>query len=93
MQTRQSRKRSHGILGKGEKPIRSLQAGLHSRKLYRLAGRYAVSVYEQHYNALLSAGDIEPLDENSAVLCSLDLYDENGAGLSLDSDSGKALFI
>ena len=80
-------------LGKGEEPIRSLQAGLHSRNLYRLAGRYAVSVYEQHYNALLSAGDIEPLDENSAVLCNLDLYDENGAGLSLDADSGKALFI
>lgn len=69
-----------------------LLGGQVSKQLYRQAGRYAVSIYNQHYQALLGAGDLTPLDGDSAVLTNLVLYDEK-TGLSLDADSGKALFI
>lgn len=60
--------------------------------IYRKAGRYGVNVYDQHYRALMEAGDIRPLDEDSAVLISTDLYDQK-KGLSLQADTGKAEFV
>ena len=63
------------------------------REDYRLAGRYGVSIYDRHYRALLDAGDIEPLDEDSAILIHSELYDEN-RGLSLkESESGKGWIL
>lgn len=59
---------------------------------YRRAGQYSVNLYEQHYRDLLSAGDIQPLTESSAVLMNLSLYDPE-KGLSMKSDPGKAEFI
>ena len=59
---------------------------------YRRAGQYGVSIFEHHYRALLSAGDITPLDESSAVLVNLNLYDPQ-KGLSLQAENGKADFI
>ena len=53
---------------------------------------YSVSIYEQHFQALLAAGDILPLTEDSAVLTNLKLYDAE-MGLSLTADPGKAEFI
>lgn len=79
-------------LGEGEGPIERIRQGEHSRTLFRIAGAYSVNIYEGHYKALLGAGDITMLDEDSAILCNLSLYDEN-TGLSMDADSGKAQFI
>ena len=69
-----------------------LRTGHAGREVYRKAGQYSVNIYEQHYQALLSAGDITPLDEESAVLAVSALYRES-TGLSLQADAGRAEFI
>ena len=71
---------------------RELLSGYASRELYRRAGRYSVSIYHGHYEALLSAGDVQPLDAESAVLVNPALYSAE-TGLSLVADTGKAEFI
>lgn len=76
--------------GDGIEPLERLLTGERSRSLCRQAGQYGVTVYEQHYNALLEAGDITPLDQENAVLNHTLLYDEK-VGLSLEADWGKAM--
>ena len=78
--------------GDGLELIECIKKGEHSRALYRKAGQYCVSIYDRHYEALLSAGDIEPLNEDSAILMNTELYDAD-TGLSISADSGKGLFI
>ncbi len=84
--------------GGGAALIERLKAGECSKKLYRKLGRYAVSVYEPHFQklyaagALLTARDIPALDESSAILSDLTLYDER-TGLTLEPETGKAEFI
>ena len=51
-----------------------------------------MSVYEQHYQTLLSAGDITALDEESGILNNPTLYNKN-TGLSMQADAGRAEFI
>lgn len=70
----------------------ALLSGCADRETYRKAGTYSVGIYEQHYALLCTAGDIQPLDEGSAVLKNLSLYDPQ-TGLSMKADTGKALFI
>ncbi len=80
-------------LGEGAEPVRRILAGEASLADFRLAGRCSVAVYEQHFAALLRSGGLLPLgDGESAVLSDLRLYDEQ-MGLSLEADSGYALFI
>ena len=57
-----------------------------------MLGQYGVSVYPPHFEALDLAGDLEVLEDGSAVLANLALYD-NDKGLSLTAETGKALFI
>ena len=76
----------------GAELIERLRSGERSRDLYRRLGQYGVSVYEQHFNALDQAGDLERLEDSSVILSNLDLYSED-TGLSLKADSGKGLFI
>lgn len=76
----------------GARLVGQLRSGEHSRNLYRQLGQYGVSIYEQHFNALDQAGDLEQLKDGSIVLSNLDLYSEH-TGLSLKADSGKGLFI
>lgn len=76
----------------GAELVERIKNGEHSRSLYRKAGQYCVSVYEQHYDAMLSSGDVIPLNKDSAVLANMELYNFD-TGLSLCSDAGKALFI
>lgn len=61
------------------------------RKDYREAGQYAVNIYENVYNALLSSGDIRAIDEDSAILINTALYDEK-LGFRAKVESGKAYF-
>ena len=79
-------------LGKGAELAERLRSGQRSRKLFRALGQYGVSVYPQHFEALDLAGDLEVLEDGSAVLTNLALYDDD-TGLSLTADNGKGLFI
>ena len=72
--------------------VERLRSGEHSRNLYRQLGQYGVSIYEQHFNALDQAGDLERLEDGSVILSNLDLYSEH-TGLSLEADDAKGLFI
>ena len=84
--------------GEGAALLRRLQDGECSKGLYRKLGRYAVSVYDKHYQALHNAGalltarEVPVLDEDSAILTDLTLYSET-MGLSLEPETGKAEFI
>lgn len=69
-----------------------LRSGFATREVYRRAGRYGVNVYGIHYRSLLDTGSIEPLDENSAVLLNMELYDEK-TGLSLEYKQETDFFI
>lgn len=76
----------------GEECCHRIMVGWADRDDYRNAGQYCVSIYEDHYQALLEAGDICPVDEGSAVLVNRQLYDPQ-MGLSMKADTGKAEFI
>ena len=84
--------------GEGATLLRQLQDGECSKGLYRKLGRYAVSVYDKHFQALhhagalLTAREIPTLDDDSAILTDLTLYSET-MGLSLEPEAGKAKFI
>ena len=78
--------------GEGAEWIEQLRAGVRSRKLFRLLGPYGVSIYERHFAALEKAGDIEILEDGTAVLRNEEIYSEE-VGLSLEADNGKSLFI
>lgn len=89
--------------GGGAALVEQLKEGECSKGLYRKLGRYAVSVYDRHFEALHAAGalltardiparDIPALDESSAILSDLTLYDER-TGLTLEPETGKAEFI
>lgn len=73
--------------GDGAMLLKQLQAGHYSRALYRKLNQYAVNLYEPAYQALLSAGALEPIDEDSAVLRSLGQYDrETGLRTEISAD-------
>lgn len=82
----------------GAELISRLRDGECSKSLYRKLGRYAVAVYERHFQTLDAAGvlltarDIPSLDAYSAILTDLSVYDEQ-MGLSLEPETGKAEFI
>ncbi len=84
--------------GEGAALLQRLQDGECSKSLYRKLGRYAVSVYDKHFQALYNAGalltaqDVPMLDGDSAILTDLTLYSET-MGLSLEPEAGKAEFI
>lgn len=79
-------------LGEGKALCDRLLCGCRTRETYRQAGLYSVNVYEQHYQALLAAGALLPLDGESGVLTDPSLYDCD-TGLSLQADTGRAEFI
>lgn len=79
-------------LEEGAALCKRIQSGYADRADYRKAGQYSVSIYEHHYRALLEAGDILPVNEGSAVLVNLQLYDAQ-MGLSMKADPGRDEFI
>ncbi len=72
--------------------IAELRSGSRNRKLYRKLGQYSVNVYPQHFYALDLAGALELCEDGSAILIRPELYD-NSTGLTLEPESGQALFI
>ena len=71
-------------VGEGTALVDNLRHGDHSRSLFRKLGRYGVSVYENHFQSLDSAGALELLEDGSAVLLNTSLYSEQ-TGLSLQA--------
>lgn len=63
-------------LGKGVESIARLRSGEKSRKLFREAGRYGVTIYENQFKTLYYSGCIEMIDDENAVLINTDIYDE-----------------
>ena len=76
----------------GERLVRRLLQGERSQQLFRELGQHAVSVYAEHFTRLDEAGALELLEDGSAVLTDLSLYCDD-TGLSLEADSGNALWI
>ena len=72
--------------------VRRLRDGERSRQLFRQLGAYAVNLYPPHLAALYAAGDIALLDEETAVLENMSLYDGQ-TGLSPEPEQGKGLFL
>ena len=81
-----------------DKLINKIKSGECTKDIFRRLGRYSISVYEEHFRALyntgalLTAKDVEVLDESSAILNDMTLYTEE-MGLSLEPETGKAEFI
>ena len=81
----------------GSELIERLCDGACSKKLSRQLGQSAVQVSAEHFQALYDAGALlladerNGLDDRSAVLTDASLYSE-ATGLSLQADSGQALF-
>lgn len=78
-------------IGEGKELVSRLREGERSRELYRKAGMYSVSVYENHFNALINAGAAEPFGDDAAILTDLSLYSDE-KGLATDVRDGSALF-
>lgn len=79
-------------LEEGASLLERLQAGERNRQLFRSLGQYSVSVYQAHFASLEQAGDLEALEDGSAILWNTALYSPE-TGLSLEADNGKGLFI
>ena len=79
-------------LGEGEELADRFRSGQRSRNLFRKLGQYGVSVYAGHFAALEQAGDLELLEDGTAILWNTALY-SGETGLSLAADNGKGLFI
>jgi CRISPR-associated endonuclease/helicase Cas3 len=79
-----------------QKLVQRLKSGERNRDLMRAVQQYSVNVYDRNYQAMYSAGQIQPLDagldEGIAVLTDDKKYDEN-TGLDADADSGNGIFI
>ncbi len=79
-------------MGEGEELAQRLRSGERDRGLFRALGQYGVSVCPQHFEALDRAGALVVLEDGSAILADLTLYDPD-MGLSLTADEGKFLSI
>ncbi len=78
--------------GEAEEIARRLCDGEQSRGLMRRAERFAVNVYESHFDALNARGALCVLNPDFAVLTDLSLYSED-TGLTLMSDGGQGIFL
>lgn len=72
--------------------IEQLRSGERSRTLFRKLGRYGVSVYETHFQALDRAGALERLEDGAAVLADLGLYDRR-TGLPTEAEEGQGFLL
>lgn len=80
--------------GKGEELIERIKRGERSRKLFREAAQYAVSLFSGHFQKLYDAGDINPIDDQSDLwyLTNKERYSD-ADGISIEADPGRALFV
>lgn len=69
-----------------------LRRGERSRTLLRQAAQESVSIYPQHFEALLNAGALESPDDTISILTDMTLYSPQ-TGLALKADSGVGIFL
>ena len=79
-------------LGKGVESIARLRSGEKSRKLFREAGRYGVTIYENQFETLYYSGCIEMIDDENAALINTGIYDEK-MGLRIEESSDANFMI
>ena len=72
--------------------IEQYRSGMVNRTLMRKLGRFGVTVYPDHLQKLLDAGDVEALGGDAYVLLNEDMYNKQ-TGLSVQVDQGKAIFL
>ena len=72
--------------------IDQLRRGEVSRALFRQLGQFAVNIYPDHLQKLLSAGAVEAAGDDMYILTDLRLYDRE-TGLSLDVETGQGWFV
>ncbi len=77
---------------KAQTLLNQLRNGQSSKALLRQLGQYGVDIHPQHYAALYDACALELLECGASVLVDRSLYNEH-TGLSLQADSGQALFV
>lgn len=78
--------------GDSQELIDRLTGGERSRKLFRGLQSYSVAVYPAHFQALEQAGALMLLEDGSALLTDMELYDAN-TGLTLAAEDGRAIFV
>ena len=79
-------------IGEGAALCDRLRQQQYSRSLFRRLGLYSVEVYEEHYQSLLRAGALDPVDDRAAILTDLRQYDPV-LGLKLTMEEGSAFLI
>lgn len=79
-------------LEEGAQLVRQLEHGPVSQTLFRKLGRYSVSIYEPHFQALLGLGALKVLDDGCAILQNTNYYHPD-TGLTMDIPSGIANFL
>lgn len=82
-------------VGRGKDLLEQLSKCGPTKSLLASLGQYGVSVYDNHFLKLMQAGDIVPITCGGTLFWMLqntDLYCTN-TGLSLEADSGKAIFV
>ena len=73
-------------LGEGMNLMSRLRSGERSRELFRQMSRYAVCIDESYFEELEKQGVLEVLEDGSAILMHLGLYDQN-TGLKADPNA------
>ena len=76
-------------LGEGTELVHQLVQGYSSQILFRKLGRYGVSVYDRHYQALMNLGLLDVVNDDCAILRDTSHYNPE-TGLSMDLPSGVA---
>lgn len=71
--------------------IQRLYAGDRSRSLLRKIQPYMVCIYQRDFEKLFGSGQIEPLDNEIAVLVNIERYNEH-IGLDIIVESGAGIF-
>lgn len=79
-------------VGEGAELVEQLRSGERNRSLFRKLGRYSVSVYENHFLSPNQGNALEPLEDGTAILTDLNLYDSR-TGLSLKAEEGQAILL
>lgn len=77
---------------KGAEIVDQIRLGQMNRHMFRQLGQYAVTVYQEEYNAFLRAGYLEQLANGMSVLKDTSLYTDK-TGLCLQLKEGEGLFI
>ena len=77
--------------GDGKELCGQLLDGCRSRSLFRRLSAYAVSVYQDQFDALYRLGSLVPVDTGAAVLTDSDRYSPE-IGLQAENAAGKAFF-